>query len=77
MKNWELMQALVSLPVLANRHSSITGATSTCKTVTLQRITEQFCVSVCRYSYRILKWIFPVLVLRGGAGGFRKNCWRG
>ncbi|MDP3038149.1 MAG: DUF853 family protein, partial [Rhodocyclaceae bacterium] len=33
---------LVLLPALANRHGLITGATGTGKTVTLQRLTEQF-----------------------------------
>src|SRR5471032_601249 len=35
-------QGLVILPALANRHGLITGATGTGKTVTLQRMAEQF-----------------------------------
>ncbi|MCX2958099.1 MAG: DUF853 domain-containing protein, partial [Serratia symbiotica] len=35
-------QDLVILPALANRHGLITGATGTGKTVTLQRMAEQF-----------------------------------
>ncbi|MDI6746083.1 MAG: DUF853 family protein [Rhodocyclaceae bacterium] len=35
-------QELVLLPAFANRHGLITGATGTGKTVTLQRLTEQF-----------------------------------
>ena len=36
------VQDLVILPALANRHGLITGATGTGKTVTLQRMAEQF-----------------------------------
>ncbi|QLK62854.1 DUF853 family protein [Enterobacteriaceae bacterium Kacie_13] len=36
------LQDLVILPALANRHGLITGATGTGKTVTLQRMAEQF-----------------------------------
>ncbi len=46
MKDGKLMQDLVILTALANRHGLITGATgtgtSTGKTVTLQRMAEQF-----------------------------------
>ena len=42
MSEGQPVQDLVILPALANRHGLITGATGTGKTVTLQRMAEQF-----------------------------------
>ena len=42
MKDGKPEQDLVILPALANRHGLITGATGTGKTVTLQKMAEQF-----------------------------------
>lgn len=42
MKEGKPVQDLVILPALANRHGLITGATGTGKTVTLQKMAEQF-----------------------------------
>ena len=42
MKDGKPVQDLVILPALANRHGLITGATGTGKTVTLQKMAEQF-----------------------------------
>lgn len=42
MNEGQPVQDLVILPALANRHGLITGATGTGKTVTLQRMAEQF-----------------------------------
>ncbi|HGM4775913.1 TPA: helicase HerA-like domain-containing protein [Serratia marcescens] len=42
MKDGKTEQDLVILPALANRHGLITGATGTGKTVTLQKMAEQF-----------------------------------
>jgi len=42
MQDGKPAQNLTLLPALANRHGLITGATGTGKTVTLQRMAEQF-----------------------------------
>lgn len=47
MKDGQPVQDLAILPALANRHGLITGATGTGKTVTLQKMAEQFsCIGV-------------------------------